>query len=214
MEDLIAKATAFLATHGSWAGPLVGLLAFGESLAIVGLLIPGTAILLGVGGLVGAGLLDPAWVIAWTFVGAVTGNWASYVIGRRIGPRAYRSWPLNRNRRGVARARLFFRRFGFAAVLLSRFLGPLRAIVPLVAGVMEMGSHRFQVANLISAIIWVPAVLAPGYFAADSLGSDAEIGEFHLFAFVAGIGILTAVGGWAAARVLKGTSRSRSKRRR
>jgi membrane protein DedA with SNARE-associated domain len=77
---------------------------------------------------------------------------------------------------------------------------------------MEMGVHRFQAANLISAIIWVPAIFAPGYFAADSLGSDAEIGELHLFAFVVGIGIITAAGGWATARVLKGTSRPGSKR--
>jgi membrane protein DedA with SNARE-associated domain len=63
----------------------------------------------------------------------------------------------------VARARLFFRRYGFAAVLLSRFLGPMRAVVPLVAGVMEMNSQRFQAANVIAAVIWVPAISAPGY---------------------------------------------------
>jgi membrane protein DedA with SNARE-associated domain len=54
MDDLISRASEFLVKHGYWAGPVVGLLALQEILAIVGVLIPGTAILLSVGGLVGA----------------------------------------------------------------------------------------------------------------------------------------------------------------
>jgi membrane protein DedA with SNARE-associated domain len=79
---------------------------------------------------------------------------------------------------------------------------------------MEMGLRRFHAANLMSAVIWVPAILAPGYFAANSLGAGAHIGEVHLLAFAAGIAIITAAGGWLAARVLKGSSRTRPRRRR
>lgn len=212
MEDLIARAMSAVAAHGMWAGPIVGLVAFAESLAIVGVLIPGTAILLGVGGLIGAGLVEPLSVIAFALLGALMGNWASYLLGRRVGPRAYRAWPLNRNRRSVARARLFFRRFGFYAVLLSRFLGPLRAVVPVVAGVMEMDQRRFQAANVISATVWVPAIFAPGYFAAEALGPDAQIEQCHVLAFGAGIGIITALGAWAASTLLNGTSKPRANR--
>src|SRR5690606_40730026 len=59
--------------------------------------------------LTGAGLLDPVTTALWAFSGAVAANWASYNLGRKIGPRVYRSWPLNRDRTMVARARLFFR---------------------------------------------------------------------------------------------------------
>jgi hypothetical protein len=45
--------------HHAWAGPVVGPLAFGESLAVVGILLPGTAVPIIVGGLVGAGIVDP-----------------------------------------------------------------------------------------------------------------------------------------------------------
>lgn len=207
MNDLISSATDLIAAYGFWAGPLIGLLAFGESLAIVGVLIPGTAILLSVGGLMGAGLVDPVSTALWAFFGAIAGNWASYAIGRRIGPQAYRSWPLNRNRRGVARARLFFRRYGFAAVFLSRFLGPMRAVVPVVAGVMEMRSRRFQAANLISGALWIPAIFAPGYVAAESLGPDPQIGELHLLAFAAGIGAISLAGTWLGARLIQGRSK-------
>lgn len=203
MDELISRGLAFLAAHGFWAGPVVGFLALGESLAFVGVLIPGTALLLGVGGLAGAGVVDPLWIAGWLFAGAVAGNWVSYVIGRRIGPRAYRVWPFDRNRRAVARARLFFRRYGFAAVFLSRFLGPLRATLPVVAGVMEMDPRRFHAANLLSALCWVPAMLGPGYLAADSL-PEGGITRTHVFLFAAGLLAITGLGTWFGARVVRG----------
>lgn len=209
MDDVIATTTEFIATHRSWAGPIVGLLAFSESFAVIGILIPGTAILLSVGGLVGAGLLDPVTTALWAFSGAVAANWASYNLGRKIGPRVYRSWPLNRDRTMVARARLFFRRYGFAAVFLSRFLGPMRAVVPAVAGVMEMNLRRFHVANFVSGVLWVAAIFAPGYVAADSLGGDREISAVHIAAFAGGIAAITIAGTWLGARVLRGGARQR-----
>jgi membrane protein DedA with SNARE-associated domain len=207
MDDLVSRVTDFLVAYGFWAGPFVGALAFAESFAIVGVLIPGTAILLSVGGLLGAGLLDPVSVVLWALFGALAGNWASYIIGRKIGPRAYRSWPLNRDRRTVARARLFFRRYGFGAVLLSRFLGPMRAVVPMVAGVMDMNSRSFHAANVISAVIWVPAIFAPGYFAASRLEEDAQLSEMHVMAFAAGIALITIAGAWLGARLLQAKPR-------
>jgi membrane protein DedA with SNARE-associated domain len=82
MDDLILEAGDLIVAYGFWAGPIVALLTFSESLAIVGVLIPGTAILLSVGGFLGAGLLDPVSVCLWAFFGALAGNWASYVVGR------------------------------------------------------------------------------------------------------------------------------------
>jgi membrane protein DedA with SNARE-associated domain len=189
VEDLIARAAAFIGQHGVWAGPIVGLFAFGESLALVGLFIPATALMISVGGLIGTGVLDPAPIVFWAAAGAIAGDWVSYAIGRRIGPSIYRRWPLNGHRPMVARARLFFRRYGFVSVFVGRFLGPIRATIPLVAGVMEMDRRRFQLANLASAVLWVPAMFAPGYFAARSLGSVEKITEWHLL----GIGLVVVV---------------------
>ncbi len=42
---------------------------------------------------------------------------------------------------------------------IGRFFGPVRATVPLVAGMMGMHRRRFQIANILSAIIWAPVVL-------------------------------------------------------
>ncbi len=213
MDDLIPRATAFIAQHGIWAGPIVGLLAFGESLAVVGLLVPATAMMIAVGGLIGAGVVDPIPIIAWAVVGAVVGDWISYSIGRRIGPAAYRRWPLNRHRPMVARARLFFRRYGFLSIFAGRFLGPIRATIPLVAGVMEMDRRRFQLANVASALLWVPVMFAPGYFAVKNMGSIGHVTEAHLLGIGVAIAALTVGGSAIGARVLGASKRRRSRRR-
>lgn len=212
MEDLTSRITLFITEHGVWAGPIVGLLAFGESLAFVGLLIPATALMIAVGGLIGAGTIDPLPVMLWAMGGAIIGDWISFSIGRKIGPSAYRRWPLNRHRPVVARARLFFRRYGFIAVFFGRFLGPLRSTVPLVAGVMEMSRRRFQLANVASALLWVPVMFTPGYVTVKSLGSVTQITETHLLLISVMVAALTVATTTLGAKLLGG-SRARVRTR-
>lgn len=213
MNDIAADTAAFISEHRAWAGPLIGLLAFGESLAIVGLFIPATAMMIAFGGLIGTGVIDPLPVYFWGVAGAVLGDWVSFAVGRKVGPAIYRRRPLNRHRAIVARARIFFRRFGFLAVFLGRFLGPIRATVPLVAGVMQMEKRPFQTANILSALIWVPAILAPGYLATRNVGSlDALTGQ-HLLVFGAAIIVFTLAAGLAGARILGGSPKQRQLRR-
>ena len=78
----------------SWAMPLAFLLAFGESLAVISLVLPSSAILFGAGALIGAGALDfmPVW--AGAAAGAVLGDWFSFWIGGRWGEGVLRLWPL------------------------------------------------------------------------------------------------------------------------
>ena len=206
MEDVIAQIAIFVTAHGIWAGPIIGILAFGESLAFIGLFIPATTLMIAVGGLIGAGTIDGIPVVACAIVGAALGDWISYTTGGLVGPRAYRRWPLNRHRVAVARARLFFRRFGFATIFLGRFLGPMRAIVPLVAGVMKMPRRPFQIANVGSAILWVPTLFAPGYLAARSMGTIAITGTGMLL--LAGFSlVLTVLATFIGAAVMGGRRR-------
>ena len=71
MDELIPRATDVIAQHGMWAGPIIGLLAFGESLAIVGLFIPATALMIATGGLIGTGVLPPLPVLLCAMGGAI-----------------------------------------------------------------------------------------------------------------------------------------------
>ncbi len=74
MDAWITWISDLIHTHSMWAIPIVGIIAFGESLAVVGLLIPATAILLLIGGLIGSGVLDPWSVLTATIIGAVLGD--------------------------------------------------------------------------------------------------------------------------------------------
>lgn len=172
MDDFVDAVARFLVTHRGWAGPTIGALVFLESLAVVGLVVPATTIVIMTGGFLASGLIDPGPVMFWAVAGAVAGDWVSYAVGYRIGPGAYRRWPLNRQRRSVAKARLFFHRYGFISVFFGRFIGPLRATVPLVAGVMQMNRKTFQAANIASALLWVLMLLAPGWLAARGWGPE------------------------------------------
>lgn len=149
----------------AWVGPIVGLVTFGESLIVIGAVLPATVILLLAGGLIATGAVDSVTVIAWALAGAVAGDAASFALGQRLGARVLRHPLLIKYRRLIARTRLLTRRYGVAAIYLGRFAGPFRAFVPLMAGVNHMPSTRFHVANLLSGALWVGAFLAPGFIA-------------------------------------------------
>src|SRR4051812_48123389 len=105
MEALFADLAHILKNNQMWAAPIVGLISFGESLVIVGLVIPATAVMVVIGGLLGAGVVAPAPVLIGAIVGAILGDIVSYFLGRWMGPSIVHKWPLNRYRHSVAKTR-------------------------------------------------------------------------------------------------------------
>jgi membrane protein DedA with SNARE-associated domain len=181
----------FIVAHRQWAAPAFGLLALGESIAGLGIIIPATPILFLMGTLLGSGKLDVAPVLAWAIPGAVAGYWLSWFVGLRLGHRIYHGRALKRHRRGVARARLFFRRWGGPALILGRYaLGPFQSMLPLVAGVAKMDARRFNAWNLASGVTWVIVCLTPGYLTAKGLwaaGVDPRVERW----MTAGLAVLS-----------------------
>ncbi len=169
MGGVAERLAALLQSHPEQAGLIIGLLVFAESLAFVGFFVPSTPLLLAIGALVGAGVVTPGPVLIFAIAGAVAGDAISFELGRWMGPKALRHRRLRRHRRALAWARLFIHRAGMLAMILGRFTGPVRSFVPLVGGMLSMGRVRFQIANLIGAILWIPVMLAPGYLAARGL---------------------------------------------
>ena len=74
MDQYIDQIGMFIEANQVWAGPITFLLTLGESLVLVGLFIPATALMLLTGGLIGAGTLDPWNVLAWGVAGAIVGD--------------------------------------------------------------------------------------------------------------------------------------------
>lgn len=162
MQGFVEMILDFVRTHESWAAPIVLVLSFGESLAFISLLLPATVILWGVGALIGASGIN-FWSIWFAAaIGAALGDWLSYWIGYHYHEQIARMWPLSKNPELMPRAHKLFEKWGAPGVFIGRFFGPLRAVVPLVAGAAQMPSLHFQIANWTSAFVWATTTLAPG----------------------------------------------------
>jgi membrane protein DedA with SNARE-associated domain len=164
LEEFTHATITFIQAHESWGPPIVLALAFGESLAFISLLLPATVVLLGVGFLIGESGIAfwPLWFAA--VIGAILGDWLSFWIGWKLKHSVGNYWPLSRHPELLPRGHRIFERWGVVGVFFGRFLGPLRASVPLVAGICEMPAATFQIANVSSAIVWATGMLAPGAF--------------------------------------------------
>jgi len=162
MHEFLSQILDFIRQNAGWGGPILGVLAFGESLAVFSFFFPATVVLIGSGALVEAGILDFWAVLAWAIPGAILGDAVSYWVGGHFRERVPGLWPFRSRPALLLNGYRFFARFGWLAVFIGRFSGPLRAVVPLVAGMLAMPAGRFQAANIASAIIWVPLLLLPG----------------------------------------------------
>jgi membrane protein DedA with SNARE-associated domain len=164
--DAVAPFTRFVETHAHWAGPVVFAICFLESLALVSAIVPATVLLIGIGSLATAGVLDLATLSAWGAIGAGLGFWVSYEGGKRYA-RQIEALPwLARRPELLAKGHGFFERWGAMAVFVGRFVGPARVVVPMMAGTMGVEGRRFHLANWASAVVWAPMLLAPTTIAA------------------------------------------------
>lgn len=170
MDAFLDSLHTLVSEHRTLVLALLAIVTLLEALMLIGVLIPIMAVMVTAGALIATGSLHPVEVVLWCSVGAAAGDAISYVIGQRIGARAVRHPAVAKHRRTVARARLYTRRYGVLALLVARYLGPLRPFVPMAAGMTRMRDWTFHAANTVSAPIWVLTVLAPGYLAARNLG--------------------------------------------
>lgn len=162
MEELVRPITDFVRDQQVWAAPIVFALAFGESIAFLSLLIPAWGALVGIGALIGPSGISfwPIWVAG--SIGAACGDWLSYWIGFKFKDRVAHMWPLSRHPDMLPRGEAFVRGWGVPGIFVGRFFGPLRATVPLVAGIFEMPYGMFQIANFASAFVWAAVLLLFG----------------------------------------------------
>jgi membrane protein DedA with SNARE-associated domain len=161
--DHYAHAVAeFVHMHQSWAAPIVLVLAFAESLAFLSLLVPAWAALVAIGTLLASNGISfwPVWIAGAT--GAALGDWLSFWIGLKLENAVYHVWPLSRHPELIPKGENFVRKWGALGVFIGRFSGPLRATVPIAAGIFAMPFWRFQLANWTSAFLWSAMLLTIG----------------------------------------------------
>ena len=161
----------WLTLNPDWVGVSILLIAFVESFAILGIIVPGVAFLGVAAFLAGSGLLSLNSALLLAFCGAILGDGSSFLIGHRF-KSDIRAWPVLRsNQQWVNTGEAFFNKHGIKSIVVGRFIGPIRPIMPLVAGSLGMPMKRFFSVNALSAILWAPVYVVPGF----ALGASLDL---------------------------------------
>ncbi|MEX2107395.1 MAG: bifunctional DedA family/phosphatase PAP2 family protein [Solirubrobacterales bacterium] len=163
-------------TLGAWTYLLVGVLAFAETGAFVGLVVPGETVMLIGGAVAGQGAVDVYLLIAIAWFAAWAGDTTSFLIGRRLG----RDFVLrNGPRFGLGAERFeqvedYFSRHGGKTIFIGRFVGIVRALAPFIAGSSGMRYRAFVPYSILGTGIWAPAHILIGYFFSRSIDTAAK----------------------------------------
>lgn len=121
----------------------VVLVAFLESLALVGLILPGTVLMAGLGALIGSGELSfwHAWLAG--IVGCLLGDWISFWLGWRFKNPLHRWSFLKKNKALLDKTEHALHQHSMFTILVGRFVGPTRPLVPMVAGMLDLPVAKF-----------------------------------------------------------------------
>ena len=165
MPEWLTTLTGWLADNPQWLGLSLFLVACLECLAVVGLLMPGTVLIFGIAVLAGSGVLSLGETLLLGYAGGLLGDLLSYGLGRRYHQNIRNMRGLRDNPQWLTRAELYFERYGIASLLVGRFIGPLRPMLPLTAGMLDMPFGRFLLVSLVAAAGWAMAYLLPGWTA-------------------------------------------------
>jgi membrane protein DedA with SNARE-associated domain/membrane-associated phospholipid phosphatase len=177
-------------TLGAWTYLLVGVFAFAETGAFVGLVVPGETVMLLGGAVAGQGAIDVYLLIAIAWFSAWLGDTTSFFLGRRLG----RNFVLEHGPRvGISHERFekvedYFDRHGGKTIFIGRFISLVRAFAPFIAGSSGMRYRAFVPYSILGTGLWATAHILVGYFFSRSIetaGKYAAKGAFLLGTLIA-----------------------------
>ena len=161
-SEYVQPITHWLYSNPEWALLITFLISFAESLAIIGSIVPGSITMTAIGILAGSGVMRVDLTLLAATLGAIVGDGISYLLGYFFSDRLVTIWLFRRYPQWLNYGKEYFARHGGKSVLIGRFFGPLRSIIPVIAGMMHMSHWRFYLANIISAIFWSLLYVLPG----------------------------------------------------
>lgn len=149
---------------------LTYLIALLESLAIVGILLPGVAILFALSAYASS-LMPFSWLMAAAMAGAFTGDTLSFLLGQKLKWRI-KDWRIiQKHQDYFHKSQHICQNYGVIGLLVGRFIGPVRPLMPMMAGILAFPPARFYTTAIIGCLAWAPVYLGPAYF----LGSKSEM---------------------------------------
>ena len=182
-------------TLGDWTYLVVGVFAFLETGAFVGLIAPGETVVILAGAVAGQGTTSVLITIAIVWACAWAGDTASFTLGQRLG----RSFLVRHGHRvritpeRVTQVEGYFKRHGGKTILVGRFIGLVRALAPFIAGSSQMTYRQFVPYSILGTGLWAATFALIGYFAAQSIDKAAEYAGRGTFLFAAFIVTVVAI---------------------
>ncbi|ODP33916.1 MULTISPECIES: VTT domain-containing protein [Pandoraea] len=153
----------FIDQYGNWVYLFLFMIVFVETGLVLFPFLPGDSLLFIGGAFAATGAMDPWLLGVLLFIAAVTGNTLNYWIGSQIGPRVYeKNWRFL-DRDALRKTHDFYEHHGGKTIVMARFVPVVRTFAPFVAGVSAMPWARFQLYNVLGALIWVVLLVGGGY---------------------------------------------------
>lgn len=154
---------------------LITLVAFLESVPLLGLAMPGSTLIVLAGFLAAHGQGEITALIFFSVIGAFLGDFLSYWLGGRLGHRLLTTAWLIKRQQKIKEAEAFFIEHGGKSLFYARFLGPIRGIIPFLAGMARMRAGFFCRATLLNAILWGIAYPGLGYLGGESWQRTSDL---------------------------------------
>jgi membrane-associated protein len=186
-----------LEQYGAWVYMLLFAIVFAETGLVIFPFLPGDTLLFVAGAFCASGLMNAPLLMVLLIIAAVAGNTVNYLIGRALGQRVFTHDYRWIDRQALEKTHAFFEQHGGKTIILARWLPVIRTFAPFVAGVSDMGLTRFQLFNVIGALLWVIALVTAGYFF-----GNLPIIRDHLNIIVL-IGVAAAAGPVALAAIIR-----------
>lgn len=188
ISDYIFQIAPVVDSLGGWMYLIIFVAAIIESTPVIGTFTPGTLFLVFFGFLISISSLTLPLCILVAVLGAVIGDCLGYALGR-YGSRFFKEHKGLLRISHIEMGRAFFLKHGGKSILIGRFVGVIRPIVPLVAGAVRMSMRRFMTLNMLSALLWASLLISAGYV----VGENWHIVESWLSRASVSLGVLVAI---------------------
>jgi membrane protein DedA with SNARE-associated domain/membrane-associated phospholipid phosphatase len=180
---------------GPWTYALVGVMAFLETGAFVGLVAPGETVVIAGGVIAGQGEIQLLPLIGLVWVCAVLGDTTSFYIGRRLGRRFLEK---HGPRVKITHERLeqvegYFDRHGGKTILIGRFIGLVRALAPFIAGSSGLPYRRFIPYSIVGTGLWSTTFCVLGYIFWRSFDRVAHYAGQAIFGFGVTVAVIVGI---------------------
>ncbi len=195
LSDYFNSVVGWIGNHPVAAGLVIFLIAFADSVIVLGTIVPALPLLFAIGVLIGLGEVSGPYAVVCAALGAIAGDGVSYWVGHRWGNGLRSVWPFHRFPQLLERAELLFRRNPVKSILIARYVGPLRPFVPAIAGMARMPMRRYLPVNIAACVSWSALFLAPGWLLGASYDAVAAVAD--RLAIVLGALVLVLALAWA-----------------